>query len=61
MPVMKTEINGRGVRRTDHTTPIYPQKLGLKLADQRRSYGSYISLADCKSRSLFLLFMNKAR
>jgi hypothetical protein len=33
----KKEINGRGNRNADHSTPLYPQKLALKFADQRRS------------------------
>jgi hypothetical protein len=44
-PVLKTEINGRGVRCADHATLLYPQKLALKFANQRWSLSQYSLLA----------------
>jgi hypothetical protein len=46
-PVYKTEINGLGgIRRADHATPLYPQKLALNLAKKWRSLSRYSSFAD---------------
>jgi hypothetical protein len=45
-PVYKTEINDLEIRRADHATPLYPQKLALKFADKWLSLSRYSSLAD---------------
>jgi hypothetical protein len=29
MPIKKTEITAVGIRRADHTAPLYPQTLAL--------------------------------
>jgi hypothetical protein len=44
---LENEINDRGgIRRADHTTPLYPQKLALNFANKCRSLSQYSSLAD---------------
>jgi hypothetical protein len=46
-PVQKTDIKRRWViRRADHATPLYPQKMALNFADKSRSLSRYRSLAD---------------
>jgi hypothetical protein len=35
-----------GIRRADHATPVYPQKLALNFANKWRSLSRYSSLAD---------------
>jgi hypothetical protein len=35
-----------GIRRADHVTPLYPQKLALNFVDKWRSLSWYSSLAD---------------
>jgi hypothetical protein len=46
IPVLKTEINGRGDPLRWPRDTLYPQKLGTNLADKRRPFGLYSSLAD---------------
>jgi hypothetical protein len=44
-PVYKTEVNDRGgIRRVDHATPLYPQKLALNFANKWRSLSRYNEL-----------------
>jgi hypothetical protein len=43
-----------GIRRAYHATPLYPQKLALQFADQRRSLHHYSSYADYKPRNFLL-------
>jgi hypothetical protein len=42
-----------GIRRADHATPLYPQRLALYFANKWRSISWYSSLADWRPRNLF--------
>jgi hypothetical protein len=42
----KLRLPTLGIRRADHVTPLYPQKLALNFVDKWRSISRYISLAD---------------
>jgi hypothetical protein len=42
----KLTLTAVGIRRTDHTTLLYPQKLALNFANKWRSLSRYSSLAD---------------
>jgi hypothetical protein len=42
----KLRLTTLGIRRADHATPFYPQKLALNFADKWRSVIRYSSLAD---------------
>jgi hypothetical protein len=39
-------VHLKGIRSTDHATPLYPQKLTLNFIDKWRSISRYSSLAD---------------
>jgi hypothetical protein len=43
-----------GIRRVDHATPLYPQKLALNFVDKWRSLSLYSSLGGQRPRSLFV-------
>jgi hypothetical protein len=43
-----------GIRRADHATPLYPQKLALNFAKKWLLLSQYSSLADSRPWSLFV-------
>jgi hypothetical protein len=55
-PVKKTEITAVGIRRADHATPLYPQKLALTLPTSGgRSVG--IVRSRTKATKLFIIYL----
>jgi hypothetical protein len=43
---LESEITAVGIRRADHATTFYPQKVGTNFSNNRRWHGRYSSLAD---------------
>jgi hypothetical protein len=54
-PVRKTEIRAVGIRRADHTTPFYPQKLALTSSTSCGLLGRGSSLRTKATESLLLV------
>jgi hypothetical protein len=61
-PVYKTEITAVEIRHSDHSTPIYPQKLALTSPTScGRSVGIVRSRTQAMDFSVFFLFLESKR
>jgi hypothetical protein len=53
---LKIEIKGVGIRRADHMTPLYPQKMALTLPTTGSRSARVVS-SQTEARELLLLFI----